>query len=510
MDRLRSVFEGMFDGVWLIDDRGHTTYANAAMANLLATTQAEMIGRPLTDYLDAGLLDVAESFLRRQPTLSGERIELRMRRADGDDLFGLVAGSPISTLNGTFVGTMLNVSDMTGKRALDTQLVQRQRLEAVGQFAGGIAHDFNNLLTSIRGYAELVAAGLPPDHPGRPDVDQIIVSADMAASIVRTLMAFSRHQVLVPLDVDPGSIVTGLVPMLGPLLGDDVRLELDIAMRHAWVRVDPTQFEQVIVNLALNARDAMPQGGTVRIGVHDLARTDPERPDPDRTRGPFVRVSVTDTGTGMDDATRARIFDPFFTTKGPGGGTGLGLSTVFGIVTQSGGQIHVETSPGHGTTFLVDLPRAASGPRPTPVAPGLTGNASAPVGTGVVLIVEDDPAVRRYARRILETAGYAVIEAMDGDQGLLESASWPADIDVLLTDITMPGLPGRQLAERIRVSRPQISVVFMSGHAGSADDRDHAIGAAGRFLQKPFTAAALRDAVGHAMGTDAVAGDSAT
>jgi two-component system cell cycle sensor histidine kinase/response regulator CckA len=493
MDRLRSIFDGMFDGVWLVAADGRTTYANGAMAGLLGLARTEMRGRPMTDFLDEDLWAEVEAFLARQRTHAGERMELRLRRADGSDLFGLVAGSPI-TNDGAYVGTMLNVSDVTGKRSIDAQVTQNQRLEAIGEFAGGIAHDFNNLLTSIQGYAEMARTSLPEGDPIRKDLDQVLASAERASAITRKLLAFTSRQVLTPVDIDPGQVIADLIPILGPLVGADVHVALDIDAEHAWIRVDPTQLEQIIVNLAVNARDAMPTGGTVTIAVHDIKSTDPDRPDPDLSAGPFVRISVSDTGTGMDEATRARIFDPFYTTKGPSRGTGLGLSTVFGIVAQSGGQIQVETAPGEGSTFHVDLPRvgaaAPPGPRLLTAAPRR--------GSGVVLLVEDDPAVREFARRCLEAAGYSVLTAAGGDQAVRASEQWDETIDVLVTDIVMPGFHGPELASLIRAQRPGIGVVFMSGYSENAVAQGSEQSAAGEFLSKPFSVAALSRVVGRA------------
>jgi two-component system cell cycle sensor histidine kinase/response regulator CckA len=494
MDRLHSIFDAMFDGVWLVAADGRTTYANGAMAGLLGSTPNEMRGHPITDFLDEALWAEAEGFLARQLTHAGERMELRLRRADGSDLFGFVAGSPITTDEGVYVGTMLNVSDVTGKRSIDAQMLQYQRLEAIGQFAGGIAHDFNNLLTSIHGYAELARANLPKGDPSRNDLDQVLASTERASAITRKLLAFTRRQILVPVDIDPGQVIADLVPILRPLMGDDVDVALDVEAEHGWIRVDPTQLEQVIVNLAVNAHDAMPTGGTVTITVRDMKSTDPDRPDPDLSAGPFVRISVSDTGTGMDEATRARIFDPFFTTKGPAKGTGLGLSTVFGIVTQSGGQIGVETALGQGSTFHVDLPRVGTAALPRPRRPAK----AALRRSGVVLVVEDDPAVREFARRGLEAAGYKVLATAGADQALWTSHGWCEGIDVLLTDIVMPGAHGPELAAQIRAQRPGISVVFMSGHAEDDLGRGGDRSLSGEFLPKPFDMKALNRAVGRA------------
>jgi PAS domain S-box-containing protein len=494
MDRLRSIFDGMFDGVWLVASSGRTTYANTAMAGLLGSTPQEMRGRPITDFLDEALWLDVKGFLARQQNQAGERMELRLRRADGSDLFGIVAGSPITTDEGVFVGTMLNVSDVTGKRSIDAQIVQNQRLEAIGQFAGGIVHDFNNLLTAIQGFTELARANLPEGSASRQDLDQVLASAARASAITRKLLAFTHRQILVPVDIDPAQIITDLVPMLRPLMGDDIEVAVDTEPDHGWIRVDPTQLEQVMINLAVNAHDAMPSGGTMTISVHDLKSIDPDRPDPDLNAGPFVRISVSDTGIGMDEATRARIFDPFYTTKGLGKGTGLGLSTVFGIVAQSGGQIQVETSPGEGSTFHVDLPRLG-----TAVLPGPQHSPEEkPRRSGVVLVVEDDPAVREFARRSLEATGYTVLVAAGGDEALRAIENQVETIDVLLTDIVMPGVHGPELAARIRAQRPGIGVVLMSGYAEDDLGPNAELNSSSEILPKPFNLEALSRAVGRA------------
>lgn len=388
---------------------------------------------------------------------------------------------------------MLNVSDVTGKLAMDAQVIQNERLEAIGQFASGIAHDFNNLLTSIHGYAELARSSLPDGDPIREDMDRVLGSAERATAITRKLLAFTRRQILAPVDVDPENIVADLVPILSPLLGGNVKLAIEAAPDHGWIRADPTQLEQVIVNLMINARDAMPHGGTVTISISDVGIGDAERPDLQLNAGPFVRLSVADTGTGMDQATLARAFDPFFTTKGPGKGTGLGLSAVSGIVAQSGGLVHVDTVPGKGSTFHVDLPRVDVGPiaRRTRVAERALRR------SGVVLVVEDNLEVRGFVRRVLKSSGYTVLTASSAVPALRAVERWGEKIDVLVTDIVMPGLNGLDMAARMHVLQPQIQIVFMSGNSDLAPGRDHEL-RAGIFLSKPFTAAELGKAVGHA------------
>ena len=491
-ERLRTIFDGMFDGVWLVSERGTTTYANAAMAELLGTTSDAMRDHEITEFMEPEQWAAMTGFLKRQRKQAGERMELRFRRIDGTDLFGIVAGSPITTSEDVYVGTMLNVSDVTGKRSIDAQVVQNQRLEAVGQFAGGIAHDFNNLLTAIQGYTQMAIDNLPHGDPIRHDLAQVIASSESATAITSKLLAFTRRQILIPVDVDPAVVVAGLLPILAPLLGDIV-ITLEVNANHAWVRVDPSQLEQVIMNLTLNARDAMPTGGTVTISLHNLEGADPERPDPDLTAGPFVRISVADTGTGMDEETKARIFDPFYTTKLEGQGTGFGLSTVFGIVAQSGGQVQVETALGEGSTFHIDLPRVVG--RVGAVKPEQT--AAARRGSGSVLLAEDDPAVRLFARRSLESAGYTVFAAAGAAEAIHASENWSSAIEVLVTDIVMPGMHGNDLARVIRKARPGIEIVLMSGYTDHALAHGKDLGEF-EFLNKPFTIAALTNAVGRA------------
>ncbi|MEA2607000.1 MAG: two-component system, cell cycle sensor histidine kinase and response regulator CckA [Chloroflexota bacterium] len=499
-ERLRTIFDGMFDGVWLVSDDGTTTYANAAMAELLGTSAAEMRGRAVSEFLEPDAWSAMTSFLQRQRIHESERMEVRFRRVDDGDLFAIVAGSPITTQDGAYVGTMLNVSDVTGKRSIDAQVVQNQRLEAIGQFAGGIAHDFNNLLTAIQGYTQMAIDALPGDDPIRMDLAQVVASTERATAITRQLLAFTRRQVLMPVDVDPAIVVAGLLPILAPLLGEVV-IAVDVNANHAWVRVDPTQLEQIIMNLALNARDAMPEGGTVTISLHNLEGADPDRPDPDLTAGPFVRISVADTGIGMDETTKARIFDPFYTTKLDGQGTGFGLSTVFGIVAQSGGQVQVESTLGHGSTFHIDLPRVVG--RSRAVKP--SRDEPLRQGSGAILLAEDDPAVRLFARRSLESAGYTVFAAAGAEDAIKASEHWSAAIEVLVTDIVMPGMHGHELAALIRETRPGIGIVLMSGYTDDALGRDTELGVV-EFLNKPFTAAALSRAVGQAI--DAASGNA--
>jgi two-component system cell cycle sensor histidine kinase/response regulator CckA len=497
MDRLRGIFEGMFDGVWFVGPDGRTTYANSAMAGLLGSTPADMRDRPIQDYVDSGIWPEVDAFLGRQRSVTGERIEVPLRRADGGVLLGLIAGSPITTIDGVFAGTMLNVSDVTGKQAFDAQRAQTQRLEAIGEFAGAIAHDFNNLLTAIRGHAELARSDLPDGDPTRLDLEQVILNADRASGITRKLLAFTRRQVLEPIVLDPAQVIADLVPMLQPMLGKDIDLIVQVDPDHGWVRVDPVQLEQILVNLAVNARDAMEAGGTLTVTVENPKPTDADKPDAMATKGPVVRITVTDTGAGMDERTISRIFDPFFTTKPAGKGTGLGLATVFGIVAQSDGQIYVDSEPGKGATFTIDFPRvgAPGTPSASVAMPNPEANA-----TGIVLLAEDEPAVRDFTKRALERAGYTVLTAKDGEKALQASREWEDHIDVLVTDVVMPGMHGPELAYRIRQQRPGIGVLYISGYAEDTVASGGEFATPGGFLPKPFTSDALTRAVRRAAG----------
>jgi len=496
MDRLRGIFEGMFDGVWFVGPDGRTTYANSAMAGLLASTPTDMRDRSIEEYVDASVWPEVDAFLGRQRSVTGERIEVILRRADGGELLGLIAGSPISTIDGAFAGTMLNVSDVTGKQRLDAQRAQGQRLEAIGEFAGAIAHDFNNLLTAIRGHAELARIDLPEDHPTRSDLDQVILNADRASGITRKLLAFTRRQVLEPIVLDPAQVIADLVPMLQPVLGENIDLVLQVDPDHGWVRVDPVQLEQVIVNLAVNARDAMPAGGTLTVAIQNVKPADVDKPDATSARGPFVRVTVTDTGTGIDERTISRIFDPFFTTKAVGKGTGLGLATVFGIVAQSDGRIQVESQPGKGASFRIELPRVSPADAPSVV---LAQSAPLTKETGVVLLAEDEPAVRNFTRRALERVGYTVLPAGNAEEALQASRGWSKQIDVLVTDVVMPGMHGPELAHRLGRERPAMGVLYISGYAEDAVAGGGEFATPGGFLAKPFTADGLARAVRRAV-----------
>ena len=358
-------------------------------------------------------------------------------------------------------------------RRSEEQLRQAQKMEAVGRLAGGIAHDFNNLLTVITSYGDLLLEDLAPGDSRRDDVDQIRKAAEGAAALTRQLLAFSRQQVLEPKVVDLRAILAGTEKLLRRLIGADVHLAMPLAPDLGAVKADPGQLEQIIINLAVNARDAMPRGGRLTIEAANMVVE--ARP------GRYVMLAVSDTGIGMDEQTKARVFEPFFTTKETGKGTGLGLATVYGIVKQAGGFITVDSEPGRGTTFKVYLPRVDE-----PVAPAIARPAPAEPrrGTETVLVAEDAPSVRLVTRQVLERYGYTVLEAPTGDIALRLAAKHHGPIHLLLTDVVMPGLSGRQLAGQLSLLRSEMKVLYVSGYADTVEP-----GAA--YLQKPFAPEAL-------------------
>ncbi|MBI3636076.1 MAG: response regulator [Candidatus Rokubacteria bacterium] len=380
-------------------------------------------------------------------------------------------------------------------RRSETRLQQAQKMEAVGRLAGGVAHDFNNLLTVLMSGCEVLSDDYAPDDPRRRTLGLIERSADRAAQLTRQLLAFSRRQVLQPKVMDLTPIVSGMAPMLQRLIGEDVELVLQLSPGLAAVRADPGQIEQVVMNLAANARDAMPRGGRLTIATENVEPAG-------------VVLKVSDTGAGMDAKTQAQIFEPFFTTKPTGKGTGLGLATVHGIVEQHAGTIEVESIPGRGTTFTIAFPRAEEMPESVAAAPqGVTP----PTGPETVLLVEDEAEIRALARAILTKRGYVVLEADDGVAALEQSERYDGPIHLLLTDVVMPRMSGPDLASRMKAARPRMKILYISGYATEKLDQHGLAGTGVALLEKPFTptalAAKVRDVLGGAHGISGAAGD---
>lgn len=490
-DRLRILLEVAPDAALVCRQDRRILMANEAAARLFGFKLKELPGRSLEELIP-NLFAGQTSSLGSQDTLfkspsSAWRISLGAdnligRRKDGSETPIEVSFAPVDADGRRLM--VCFIRDIAERKNLEERVQQSQKLEAIGRLAGGVAHDFNNLLTAILGYAELLLHGLPPGDPTREGLEEIKRAAERAASLTQQLLAFGRKQMLQPTVVDLNALVHETQKMLRRLIPEDIEIRLELDPDTQPVRADPTQTQQVLVNLVLNARDAMPRGGTITIstGNDELTRSQVRRLS-DVRAGPYAVLTVTDTGCGMDEATLARVFEPFFTTKVQGKGTGLGLATAYGIVKQSGGHIEVESEPGQGTTFRVYLPIAEEGIPTVPVAQELTRT---PVGTETVLLAEDEAAVRSLLRRTLEQKGYVVLEACNGKEALQLCREHDGPIHVLLTDVVMPHLNGPELARQVQLLHPDVRVIFLSGYADSAVlqrglDQSQAV-----FVPKPF------------------------
>jgi PAS domain S-box-containing protein len=459
----------------------------------------EIWGRPLEEAYRDPLAwvraihpdDAAVVTETRHAIERGESISrnFRLVRPDGTNRWVRARAFPVYNANHELYRVVGLVEDITDVRRTEEQLLQAQKMEAVGRLAGGVAHDFNNLLTAILGYSELVLQDLGPDHPSADDVKEIRAAGQSAENLTRQLLAFSRRQILQPQTLDLNTVLTRVDALLQRIIGEDVELTMKLTAPLGRVSADPGQIEQVVLNLAVNARDAMPHGGKLTIETANIMLDeDYVSMHAGATPGPHVMLAVTDTGTGMDEATQQRLFEPFFTTKEPGRGTGLGLATVYGIVTQSRGSIWVYSEPGHGSAFKVYLP-VTTDELATAVAFEMTAESLS--GHETVLVVEDQGEARSVICETLRRRGYTVIEAINGPDAIVKGRQLDVPIDVMLTDVVMPGMGGRRVAEVIRATRPQLKVVYMSGYTDSAIV-DHGILEPGvTFVQKPFATEAL-------------------
>ena len=491
-ERFRTLFECAADAIFISDMEGVFIDANQTACERLGCQKQELIGRTVASISPPELpTPIAErnKALGAGGSLAFETVHLAR---DGTS-YPVEMIATLIDLGGqpAVLGIARDISERkraeSQRAALEDQLRQSQKMEGIGQLAGGIAHDFNNLLTAIRGSASLALAALPTDESAREDLQQIEEAADRAAGLTRQLLAFARRTVMQPEIVDVGQVVRRLEPMLRRLIGEDVTLVATVGDDSCCVLADPGQLEQVIVNLAVNARDAMPDGGRLAIEVANGDNTD--------GLAQATVLSVTDSGMGIDASVLDHIFEPFFTTKGPGRGTGLGLSTAYGIVRQSGGRIEVRSELGHGSTFAVYLPRIQP-PAGTDSEPPLEEGAGGG-RTGTILVVEDDSGVRRFATRVLEAAGYRVLTASSGAEAIEASAG--AHVQLLLTDVVMPGMSGREVATKLASTAPGLRVLYMSGHTDKGIVRDGVLDPNIDFLPKPFTADALLAAVDNAM-----------
>ena len=443
---------------------------------------------------DREKMDVAWLDWVAHPTPQLEQ-ELRVQRPDGTIRWLQLTITRVTDDDGHRTRYHCIIQDATERKAMEVRMQQAQKMEVVGRLAGGIAHDFNNLLTVISGSAELaLAQGGTPDAV-RQDLQEIHSASVRGAALVAQLMAFSRQQILRPRVLDPAILIRNLDSLLERLIGGQLQVVQQVAPEVGRIRVDPGQLEQVLVNLVVNARDAMPQGGTLTIAVDATELDDAEATRLSIATGPYVRLTVADTGQGMTDEVRRRAFEPFFTTKGTEGGTGLGLSTVYGIVQQSGGTVVLTSTLGVGTTFALYFPRVAEAAE---AVPALTAAAMA-AGTETVLVVDDDPALRALIRRMLTSAGYTVIVAEDGPTALSILAALERKVDLLLTDMVMPTMTGQELGERCRAVRPGMRVMYMSGFTEDEVAHRNLRNPDIAFLAKPFTAASLTRGVRDAL-----------
>ncbi len=491
-----AVLESVPAAFALFDRTFRVTRVNAAMASFIGGPRTPLLGLTVRELMPAHATALEEILERvastRSPTINVEMSDQAPAPADEErywiaSVFPVERGAPASGAIG------LVIVDTTERRALEGQLLQAQKMEAVGRLAGGIAHDFNNMLTAVMSYSDLLLQDLALSDPRREDVAEIASAARRAASLTRQLLAFSRQQILQPWPLDLNLTVTEIEKMLGRLIGADVELVTRLELPLGIVKADPGQIEQVLMNLAVNARDAMVNGGRLTIETANIHLDEHyARSHPGTKPGAYVAMSVSDTGSGMTPEVRMRIFEPFFTTKDRGKGTGLGLSTVYGIVKQSGGHITVHSEPGHGTTFRIYLPRVDGA---VPVMAPAGRAVPAYRGSGVILVVEDDAAVRTVVSRILRTSGYVVLEASNGAEALRISDDSATALDLVITDIVMPEMGGREFARRLREQRPGTRLLFMSGYAEyDATDKPLPPDDA-PFIEKPFTMEALGNKV---------------
>lgn len=484
--KYRTLIESAGEAIIVAQD-GVIKFANSKGEELYGYLEEELASRPLTDFIFEEDREMVRD--RHKNRLRGEDVtnsyDFRIVHKDGHVRWVHLNVSSYSWDNRS--AALCFMTDITEHKKLEQQFIQSQKMEAVGRLAGGVAHDFNNLMTAVIGNADMLLMSLTKDDPLREDVAEIKKAGNRATSLTRQLLAFSRRQVLQPMVLNLNTVLTDTDKMLRRLIGEDLEMAMILEPELGKVNVDPGQVEQVVMNLAINARDAMPEGGklTIETANVDLDREYAHKKGVMELQpGPYVMLAISDKGIGMDKETQSHIFDPFFTTKAIGKGTGLGLSTVYGIVKQSNGYIWVYSEPGQGTTFKIYLPRVQGEEALLKKEPGPKELLQ---GSETVLIVEDDEAVRNLSKKILKQSGYNVLEAQDGEEALMVSRAYEGPLHLLLTDVVMPKMSGRELADRLQALRPEIKILFMSGYTDNAIIRHGTLESDVNFMQKPFT-----------------------
>ncbi|HVW83113.1 MAG TPA: ATP-binding protein, partial [Bryobacteraceae bacterium] len=484
--RYRELFENSPYGMFCSTPDGTLLDANPALITMLGySSKEELLSRNL--IRDICEEPNAQAGLRDRLLQQGraEAAEVKWRRKDGKVITVRISGREIQGEDASVNQMEAIAEDITDRKLLEDQFRQAQKMEAVGQLAGGVAHDFNNLLTIINGYSDLLLIKLQKDDPERNLVEQIREAGWRSAALTRQLLMFSRKQITAPRHIDLSAVVTGVEKMLERIIGEDIALRTYPCPEPCVVQADPARIEQMVMNLAVNARDAMPQGGELilRTDRVELDETSAQRHVGIRP-GCYVALTVSDTGNGMTEEVMNHLFEPFFTTKGPEKGTGLGLAVVHGIVKDSEGHIEVESQAGQGTTFRVYLPEGEKSDAPDAAPPASEG--ASPRGAETILLVEDNHALRALTSDILRSHGYFVLEAVDGVNGIRLAQGYQDRIDLLATDIVMPGLGGRQLAEQLSAVHPETKVLYLSGHTDDAVARHGVVQDAVQFLEKPF------------------------
>jgi PAS domain S-box-containing protein len=489
-DFLQSITENSPDAIITTDREGRVTYFSRGAETMFGYRAEEMIGTSVVELYPGGLEEARGVKRRVEQDGLLRNYESAFLAKDGRRVEISASISVLRDTSGAAVGTLGLLKDIAERRQLEEQLRQSQKMDAVGRLAGGIAHDFNNLLTVIAGRAQMILARLRPEEPIHRDATLVRTTADRAAALTQQLLAFSRKQVLQPQVLDLNAVMTAMEPMLSRLIGEDIELAVVPTAGLDRVKADPGQIEQVIVNLVVNSRDAMPQGGRLTIETANVELDEAyARRHVSVPAGQYVMLAVSDNGAGMDEATCSRVFEPFFTTKEQGKGTGLGLATVYGIVKQSGGDIRLYSEVGAGTTFKIYLPRVAE--PVAPADPAASAVIPVPRGDETVLLVEDEPEVRDLAREILEGGGYTVLQACDAQEAVFVAERHSGPIHLLLTDVIMPRQSGRALVERLRPLRPEMQVLYMSGYTNEAIVRHGVLDPDTLFIQKPFSPAGL-------------------